>query len=37
MSAPIYSVRDGVIPAIVPSAPITEAHREAAVQFLQLP
>jgi hypothetical protein len=27
MSAPIYKVRDGVIPAIVPSAPITDAHR----------
>jgi hypothetical protein len=26
MSAPIYSVRDGVIPAIVPSVPINEGH-----------
>jgi hypothetical protein len=29
MSAPIHNVRDGVIPAIVPSAPITEAHAES--------
>jgi hypothetical protein len=34
MSAPIYSVRDGVIPAIVPSAPITEAHRKLACDVL---
>jgi hypothetical protein len=34
MSAPIYSVRDGVIPAIVPSAPITEAHLRLAATAL---
>jgi hypothetical protein len=34
MSAPIYNVRDGVIPAIAPSAPITEAHLELAKNAL---
>jgi hypothetical protein len=34
MSAPIYKVRDGVIPAIVPSVPITEAHRKLACDVL---
>jgi DNA repair exonuclease SbcCD ATPase subunit len=34
MSAPIHNVRDGVIPAIVPSAPITEAHRKLACDVL---
>jgi len=31
MSAPIYNVRDGVIPAIVPSTPITAAHLDQAI------
>ncbi len=33
MSAPIYLVRAGVIPAIVPSAPITAAHRKIATDL----
>jgi hypothetical protein len=37
MSAPIHNVRDGVIPAVAPSAPITEAHLRLANQLVSSP